>query len=350
MSKSRQSVGAETVNRGRTNEDRVSRGEIVVYEAPDGGPRVEVIVGDETVWLTQAQMAELFGRDRTVIGRHIAGVFDDGELERESNVQNLHIASGGDRPTTFYDLDVIISVGYRVKSLRGTQFRIWATRTLREHLIQGYTLNEKQLRARGVEFDQAVALLSSTLRDQGLVTEQGQAVLEVVQRYARTWWMLRAYDEDQLPAAPEATTEPFAVMDIAAARQTIRTLRDDMVARGEDPGLFGQERGDALESVLLNIEQTWGGEPLYPTVESRAAHLLYFVIKDHPLADGNKRTASLLFLDYLRRNGALLGSSGQPRFSDTALVALALLVAESDASHKDLVIRLILNLLVEDRP
>ena len=244
----------------------------------------------------------------------------------------------------------MISVGYRVKSARGTQFRIWANRVLKDHLLRGYTLNEKRLLDRGVEFDQAVALLTTTLRNQRLVTAEGQAVLEVVQHYARTWRMLRAYDEDQLSAAPGRTSAPTASLTIASAREAIRAMRDEMLTRGENPGLFGQERGDALESILLNIEQTWGGEALYSTVESRAAHLLYFVIKDHPLSDGNKRTASLLFLDYLRRNSALLGSNGKPRFSDTALVALALLVAESEASHKDLVIRLILNLLAEDRP
>jgi prophage maintenance system killer protein len=327
-----------------------SVGEVALYETPDGAARVEVVVGDQTVWLTQGQMADLFDRDRTVITRHINNVFAEGELVRESNVRNLHIASGGDRPTTFYNLDVVISVGYRVKSRRGTQFRIWANGVLRDHLLRGYTLNEKRLLARGVEFDQAVALLTATLQNQQLVAAEGQAVLDVIQHYARTWRTLRAFDEDELLAAPGGTSVPTASLDIATARAAIRTMRNDMVVRGEAPGMFGQERGDAIESILLNIEQTWGGVALYPTVESRAAHLLYFVIKDHPLADGNKRTASLLFLDYLRRNGALLGSNGEPRFSDTALVALALLVAESEASHKDLVIRLILNLLAEDRP
>ena len=325
-------------------------GEILVYEAPDGGARVEVIVRDETVWLSQAEMVDLFGRDRTVITRHIGNVFREGELPRKSNVQILHIASGGDRPTTLYSLDVIISVGYRVKSQRGTQFRMWATNTLRDHLIRGYTLNEKRLHGRGVEFEQAVTLLSSTLQNQHLITDQGQAVLDVVQRYARSWRILRDYDEDTLSHTPDQTSEPIASLGLAEARETLAALRDDMVARGETPGLFGLERDDTLGSILLNIEQTWDGRPLYPTIESRAAHLLYFVIKDHPLADGNKRSGSLLFLDYLRRNNALLASNGQPRFSDTALVAFALLVAESDSSHKELVIRLILNLLAEDRP
>lgn len=177
-------------------------GEILVYEAPDGGARVEVIVRDETVWLSQAEMVDLFGRDRTVITRHIGNVFREGELPRKSNVQILHIASGGDRPTTLYSLDVIISVGYRVKSQRGTQFRMWATNTLRDHLIRGYTLNEKRLHGRGVEFEQAVTLLSSTLQNQHLITDQGQAVLDVVQRYARSWRILRDYDEDTLSHTP----------------------------------------------------------------------------------------------------------------------------------------------------
>jgi len=325
-------------------------GEVVVYEAPDGGARVEVIVGEETVWLSQAQMAELFGRDVSVVARHIQNVFQEGELAQEGSLQILQRTPDGGRPMTVYDLNVIISVGYRVKSRRGTQFRIWATNVLRDHLMRGWTINDKRLLARGVEFDQAVALLSTTLRNQQLVTPEGEAILEVVQHYARSWRMLRAYDEDQLSPSPGQTSAPIASLDITTARKTIRALRDDMLGRGENPGMFGQERGDALESILLNIEQTWGGEPLYPTIESRAAHLLYFVIKDHPLSDGNKRTASLLFLDYMRRNNALRGSNGQPRFSDTALVALALLVAESEASHKELVIRLILNLLAEDRP
>jgi prophage maintenance system killer protein len=325
-------------------------GVVVVYEAPDGGARVEVVVGDDTVWMTQAQMVELFGRNQSVLARHINNVFAEGELQREGSMQILHRTSEDGRPAAYYSLDVIISVGYRVKSMRGTQFRRWATGVLRDHLLRGYTMNEQRLLARGVEFDQAVALLSATLRRHEALTPEGQAVLDVVQRYARSWRLLRAYDEDRLAAAPGRTSPPTASLDIGSARRAIRAMRDDISARGEPAGLFGQERGDALESVILAIEQTWDAVPLYPTTESRAAHLLYFVIKDHPLTDGNKRTGALLFLEYLRRNGALLGVDGQPRFSDTALVALALLVAESAPAHKELVIRLVLNLLAEDRP
>jgi len=293
-----------------TSERSATGDEVIVYEDPSGGPRVEVIVETDTVWLTQAQMATLFGRERSVITRHVGNIFSEGELAREGSVQILHKTPEGGRPTTLYNLDVVISVGYRVKSHRGTQFRIWANGILRDYLLRGYALNEQRLLARGIEFDQAVELLTTTLECQDLVTAEGQAVLDVIQRYARTWRILRAYDEGTLSESPARALTPSAKLDLDTARSTIRMLRDDMVARGEDPGLFGQERGEGLESILLNIEQTWDGEPLYPTVESRAAHLLYFVVKDHPLTDGNKRTASLLFLEYLRRNEALARADG----------------------------------------
>jgi hypothetical protein len=237
------------------------KGEVVVYEAPDGDARVEVILGDDTVWLTQAQMVDLFGRDVSVVARHIQNVFTEGELPRETSLQILQTNAGKGRPTTFYNLDVVISVGYRVKSKRGTQFRIWATNVLRDHLIRGYTLNEKRLLARGIEFDEAVDLLTNTLRRHELVTGDGQAVLEVIQHYARTWRMLRAYDDDDLPPNPGGASAPTASLDLATARAAIRSMRDEMVARGETTGLFGQERGDALDSILFNLEQTVFGEP-----------------------------------------------------------------------------------------
>lgn len=330
---------------------QAAAGEVVLYEAPDGGIRIDVRLVNDSVWLSLNQMAELFSRDKSVISRHLRSVFAGGELERAAAVaENATTATDGKTyKVAYFNLDAILSVGYRVNSRRGTQFRIWATGTLRDHLLRGYTLHERRLRERGMaEMEQAVALLASTLQAHELVTDEGQAVLDIVRRYARSWRLLRAYDEDRLPAEPERPVTPFAALDITAARGAIRQLRGDLIARGEDPALAGQERGDALESILLSIEQTFDGEPLYPSVESRAAHLLYFVIKDHPLVDGNKRVGSLLFLEFLRRNKVLVNAIGQPRFSDNALVALALLVAESDPTHKSLIIRLVLNLLADD--
>jgi prophage maintenance system killer protein len=323
-------------------------GEILVYEDPDGRVRVDVRLDRETVWLTQQQMAELFGRERSVITKHVRNVFAEGEFEEESNVQNLHIA-GSDKPVRFYNLDVIISVGYRVKSLQGTRFRQWATKTLREHLLRGYTLHERRLAERGLaEAQQAIALLARTLTSQALVTDEGRAVLDVVQRYSRSWRWLLEYDEGRLSERPRRAIAPIAALTLPEARAAAARLREELVARGEAGPLFGQERGEALAAILAAIEQTFDGQPLYPSVQARAAHLLYFVIKDHPFGDGNKRIGTLLFLEYLRRHGLLLRTDGTPRLADNAMVALALLIAESAPAQKDLMIRLTLNLLEDD--
>jgi len=293
-------------------------------------------------------MAELFGRDQSVISRHIQRALANDELSPESNVQKVHIASS-DKPLTLYSLDAVISVGYRVNSARGTQFRIWATRTLREHLLRGYTLNERRLREKGFgEIEQAVGLLARTLTDHELVTGEGAAVLDVVQHYTRAWRLLLEYDEDRLAEAPpRPQTEAFR-LTLSAARDLIAGLRAALVERGQAGTLFGQERSDQLASILGAIEQTFDARPLYPSAQSRAAHLLYFVIKDHPFADGNKRIGALLFLEYLARNRLLAGADGAQRLADNAMVALALLVAESEPGQKDLMIRLIVNLLQDD--
>jgi prophage maintenance system killer protein len=298
------------------------RGEIVLYQTAGGKVNIDVRLEHETVWLTQAQMAELFGRERSVVTKHIQNVFAERELIPKSNVQNLHIANS-DKPVAFYSLDVIISVGYRVKSKQGTRFRIWATQTLRDHILRGYTLNEERLRERGfAEAEQAIALLSSTLKNQSLVSAEGRAVLDVVQHYSRTWRLLLEYDEDRLPVAPADPVTPFTELSISEALAAIGELRASLAARQESTHLFGQERGNQLQGILGAIEQTFGGEPPYPTVQARAAHLLYFLIKDHPFADGNKRIGTLLFLEYLRRNKHLLDPNGQPRLADQTVVAL----------------------------
>jgi len=237
---------------------------IEIYQSDDGQLELKVALHNDTVWLSQLQMVELFGRDQSVLSRHIRNVFKDGEVPEESNMQKMHIA-GSDKPVALYSLDVIISVGYRVKSQRGVQFRQWATRTLKQHLVEGYTLNQRRLQERGIEFEQAVRLLSHTLASQQLVHPEGEAVLAVISDYARSWSLLQGF----------------------------------------------------------------GDELFYPNVASRAAHLLYFVIKNHPLADGNKRSGSFLFLWYLRINQHLLAKPVEQLINDNTLVALALLVAES---------------------
>lgn len=325
-----------------------ARGEVVVYQAPDGAVRVDVRLERETVWLTQQQMAELFERERSVVTKHVRNAFKEGELDEESNVHFLHVA-GSDKPVGFYSLDVVTSVGYRVKSLRGTQFRIWATRTLREHLLRGYTLNERRLRERGLgEIEQAVELLARTLTVHAPVTDEGRAVLDVVQRYTRSWRLLLEYDERRLAETPARPVAPTAALPLDDARAAAASLRADLIGRGQAGALFGQERSDGLAGILGTIEQTFGGAPLYPSAQVRAAHILYFVIKDHPFGDGNKRIGTLLFLEYLRRNALLMRTDGSPRLADNAMVALALLIAESDPAQKELMIRLVLNLLGDE--
>lgn len=317
--------------------------EIIIYRNDTGA--VDVRLEGDTVWLRQDQMAALFGRDRTVIGRHIRNVFAEEELAAESNVQNLHIA-GSDKPVSFYNLDVVISVGYRVKSPEGVRFRQWATRLLREHLTRGYTLNRQRLETNARELEAALALVRKTTHAAELSTDQGRGLVDVVSRYAQTFLLLQRYDEGLLT---EPQTQPGGRLPaVDEARQALARLKADLIARGEASPLFAQERDDGLAALLGNLDQTAFGEPLYPSIEAKAAHLLYFTIKNHPFADGNKRSAAYLFVDFLHRNGRLLGADGVPVINDIGLAALALLVAESAPAQKDTLVRLIMNMLAVD--
>lgn len=313
---------------------------ITIYTAPSGA--VEVRLEKDSVWLRQEQMAELFGRDRTVIGRHIRAVFAEGELSRESNVQNLHIA-GSDKPVSFYNLDVIISVGYRVKSQQGTRFRQWATGLLREHLTRGYTLNQQRLQTNARELEAALQLVRNTMQATKLSADDGHGLLDIVTGYAHTFLLLQRYDEGLLTDPP--TQSGGTLPTSAQAREALASLKADLIAKGQATDLFARERGDGLDALLGNLDQTAFGEPVYPSVESKAAHLLYFVVKNHPFADGNKRSGAFLFVDFLHRNGRLLQFDGQPIINDVGLAALTLLVAESPPGHKDTLIRLIMNML-----
>jgi prophage maintenance system killer protein len=313
--------------------------QVVIYEG--GEARVEVRLDRESVWLTQEQMSALFHRERSVITKHIRNVFAEGELDEHSNVQNLHIA-GSDKPVKFYNLDVIISVGYRVKSIQGTRFRQWATRVLREHLTRGFSLDRARFERNAAELEAALQLVKKAAAGEALTLDQGRGLVDVIGRYTQTFLWLQRYDEGLL-AEPQGS--PGGVLPaLEEARAAIARLKADLMARGEASDLFGRERGDAFAALLGNLEQTVFGESAYPTVETKAAHLLYFVIKNHPFSDGNKRTGAFLFVDFLARNGRLL-RDGQPVINDVGLAALALLVAESDAKNKDVMIRLIENML-----
>lgn len=314
---------------------------VVLYQTEDGQTRLEVRLHEETVWLTQAQMAELFERDQSVISRHVNNVFKEGELSRESTMQKMHNAFS-DKPIALYNLDVVISLGYRVKSLRGTQFRIWASSVLKEYLVKGYALNQRRLAEQGVaELHVVLDLLATTLEQHQLTEATGMAMVELVRRYGMSWHLLLQYDEDRLALPSRLTRQESVGFDLAMVRRGIVCLRDELATRGEVTNLFGRERGESLAGILGAIHQTFGGQDLYPSIEEKAAHLLYFVIKDHPFSDGNKRIGSFLFLLYLQACGLI----DTVRFDNKALVALALLVAASDPAQKDVLIRLIINLL-----
>lgn len=313
---------------------------IVIFES--GDQPVQVRLEGETVWLSLQQLAELFGRDKSVISRHLKNIFGTNELERESVVaKNATTAADGKiYQVEYYNLDAIISVGYRVNSTRATRFRQWATGVLRQHLVEGYSLNQQRLKERGIEFEQALDLLSRTLANQQLVSTEGAAVLGVIADYARSWSLLQGYDEQSL-TGQTGKQQDMRSLHLDEVLAAIALLKAELIAKGEATELFGQLRGAGLASSIATIEQGFGDELFYPNVASRAAHLLYLVIKNHPLADGNKRTGSFLFLWYLRLNQHLLARPVERLINDNTLVALALLVAESKPDQKELMVRLV---------
>ena len=319
------------------------QGDMVVFKDENGKTIVDVTLQDETVWLTLNQISELFGRDKSVISRHFKNIFDSCELDRPAVVAK-NATTAGDGKTyqvEYYNFDAIISVGYRVNSKRGTQFRIWATSILKDHLIQGYTLNQKRLAEKGItEVSQMLGLLKSTLLSQDMVTDEGQVVLVLVESYARTWQLLWQYDEDSL-VIPKTIRQASTSLDLSQTRLAISSMKQELLLKEEATDIFGQERSEGLAGIVGTIQQTFAGQELYPTVEDKAAHLLYFVIKDHPFVDGNKRIGSFLFLLFLRINKKHFV------FDPKTMVALTLLVASSDADQKDLLVKLIVNLLSE---
>ncbi len=313
-------------------------GEILLYQAADGGPALDVRLEQETVWLTQAQMAELFGRERSVITKHINNAFKEGELDRNSVCANFaHTADDGKTYSVqHFNLDTIISVGYRVKSIRGTQFRIWATRVLRQHLIQGYTVHERRLK----ELNQAVRLIADVAQRRPLSGDEATALLSVVGDYAYALEVLDDYDHQRVRLG-EVSPGPVAALELEEARQVITRMGERFGASG----LFGREKDDSLESSLAAVMQTFGGQEVYPSLEEKAAHLLYFLVKNHHFVDGNKRIAAALFLWFLEKNKALYRADGGKRIADNALVAMTLLIAESRPDEKDVLTRVVVNLI-----
>jgi len=312
-----------------------NKGEIVIYQTPDGTAALDVRLEQETLWLTQAQIAKLFQKERSVITKHLRNIFKEGELKQESNVQKMHIAAS-DKPVAFFNLDVVISVGYRVNSKRGTQFRIWATQVLREHLLKGYTVNKRRLK----ELRQSLRLIEQVLDHQEVTSGQARDLLRVVTNYSYALDLLDDYDHQRVTVGPTRTGK-FAGVSYDEARKIIDCLRKKFAVSE----LFGKEKDKSLDSSLSAVFQTFDGRELYPSFEEKAAHLLYFVVKNHSFIDGNKRIAAALFLWFLEKNAMLQREDGTKRIADNAIVAMTLLIAESKPEEKSIIINIVVNLI-----
>jgi prophage maintenance system killer protein len=322
--------------------------QVIIYQEEEKDVKVEAFLWEETIWLTQDQIAKLFDIDRSVITKHLRNIFDSRELEKESVCSKIaHTASDGKKyQTQFYNLDAIISVGYKVNSKKATQFRIWATRVLRDHILKGYTINDQVLMNQADNFKQlqeTISFLQNKIGKEQLVGQE-QEILNLLSDYSRTLSILEKYDKNQLTKV-KGKKEKFG-FNHNYCRNIIENIKQGLIEKGQASEFFGQESGHGLESVINGIYQTFDGKELYPSIESKSSHLLYFIVKDHPFVDGNKRIGSLLFVHFLDKNNYLYKESGERKISDNALTALALLIAESDPKEKEVMINLIENLLV----
>jgi len=327
-------------------ENAANRGEIIIYRAEDNTVQLDVRMEQETVWLNLNQMAMLFDRDKSVISRHIHEVYKEHELSKEATVaKNATVQMEGNRKIVrqmdYYNLDVIISVGYRVKSQRGVQFRQWANRVLKDFLIKGYAVNDKIRREQLADLRQLVQIVGRTVQSKAIEnTDETQAIFDVVVDYAYALDTLDNYDYERL-TVKETTPEEHFRATYDNAMQTIGALREKFGGST----LFGNEKDDSFKSSIGQIYQTFGGKDLYPSVEEKAAMLLYLVTKNHSFSDGNKRIAATLFLWFLNNNGILYREDGTKRIADNTLVALTLMIAESRTEEKDTMVKVVVNLI-----
>ena len=319
---------------------------IVIYQTEDGQTQIDVRLENETVWLTQSQMAELFQTDRTSIVRHINNIYKVEELDRDSTCAKIaQVQIEGKRTVKrdipFFNLDMIISVGYRVNSKRGIKFRQWANRVLKDYLIKGYAVNERIRKEQIGELRQLVGMLGRTIQGQPLLsTDETNALFEVVTDYTYALDTLDNYDYERLTIDKTTKDESFHAT-YENAMEEIRLLRDKFGGSV----LFGNEKDDSFKSSIGQIYQTFGGEELYPSVEEKAAMLLYLVTKNHSFSDGNKRIAATLFLWFLNNNHILYRADGSKRLADNTLVALTLMIAESRTEEKDMMVKVVVNLI-----
>lgn len=323
--------------------------QIVIYSTNDGLSYVEVYIQDETVWLNRKQLSDLFDRDIKTIGKHLSNVFKEGELDKNTTVAKFAtVQNEGNREVTreveHYNLDVIISVGYRVKSKRGTQFRIWANKILKDYLVRGYAVNEKLLKESNQklnEFKKIVQLQEKVISEYRLDTDEAQGLIKVISSYSTALDLLDDYDHQRLELPKTGNVEVVKI-----TYEEARNAINELGKQTKFEGLFGKEKDDSFKGSLENIYQTFDGIELYQTLEEKAAHLLYFVVKNHSFIDGNKRIGAFLFVWFLQRNNLLYKSNGNKLIADSTLVALTLMIAQSNPNDKDMMIKVIVNLLV----
>jgi len=318
--------------------------DIVIYE--NGEVALSAMVEGESIWLTQKELIILFDKDQSVISRHINNIFKDNEVDKESNMQKMHIANS-DKPVNFYSLDIILAVGYRTNSVKAINFRKWATNILKEYIIKGYALNKERLQQQKLdELNATIELIKSNIANHEITLAESKGFVEIVSNYAKSWALLQGYDEQSLLEVTRQSQERF-VLDYEEAKEAIALFKKSLMAKGEATELFGKEKAGEFKGNLLNIYQTFGGVELLPSLEQKAANLLYYVIKGHPFNDGNKRIGAYLFILFLDKNQALYRANGEPKINDNALASLALLVATSLPEQKEIIIKLIMNMIYE---
>lgn len=318
-------------------------GDIVIYQAVDGQTELEVHLEGETVWLSQAQMAELFDRDRTVIGKHISNIYREKELDRDATCAKFaHMGNETDQlyETTLYSLDVIISVGYRVKSHRGTQFRMWANKVLKEYLIKGYAVNSNVQVEQLEELKRTIAIMRNVILEKSVSKSEALGLLRVISDFAYGLDTLDRYDYQQLEIS-DTTVEEIYRATYSSAKEALQTLKEKFGASE----LFGREKDESFRSTMGAIYQTFNGKDLYPSVEEKAANLLYLTVKNHSFSDGNKRIAAFLFLWFLEKNGILYREDGSRLLDNNTLVALTLMIAQSRTEEKDVMTKVVVNLI-----
>ncbi|MBU1130969.1 virulence protein RhuM/Fic/DOC family protein [Patescibacteria group bacterium] len=322
---------------------------IVIYKNPQNEVELSVHFENESVWLRQNEIAFLFGKDRSVITKHINKIFTDKEVDKRSNVQKMHIPNS-DKQVKFYSLDVILAVGYRANSPRAIHFRKWATKIIKQYLIKGYVINKKRLletQNRFKELQEAVSFLQKQSKKE-LLKGQETEILNLLADYSKTLSLLEQYDQGKL--GEEKGKKTKFILRYEDCVKIIAELKKELIAKKEASELFGQERSGSFEGIIKGLYQTFAKKELYLTIENKASHLLYLIIKDHPFSDGNKRSAAFLFVYFLDRSDYLFKKSGERKINDNALTALALLVAESDPKDKEVMIKIIKSLINEGRP